>query len=145
MLFDTLKRLWLDNVLVTMRVRTRARDTIRLFTRRDSFSVMRCFHKEIQEHNTSVQNARITHHIYICKNILMCEALPPTLEKVKGDWMSWIKLAGCLSYAYVYKFINMYIFIYIYIYLHICIHIYRHSRITPCDSRGLFLRPAVCI
>ena len=29
--------------------------------------------------------------------------------------------------------------------MQICIHTYKHIRFTPCDSRRLFLRPAVCI
>ena len=47
----------------------------------------------------------------------MCEALPPTLEKVQGGWMSWIILAGCLSYVYVCKLINIYIYTRMYTYI----------------------------
>ena len=34
---------------------------------------------------------------------------------------------------------------FLYIYIHLWIHTYEHIRFTSCDSRRLFLRPAVCI
>ena len=70
----------------------------------------------------------------------MCEALPPTLEK-SARWLGVMDLTGWQSFICI----RIYTYVYIYIYVHVCIHTYKHIRFTPCDSRRLFLRPAVCI